>query len=67
VLGILRTRFAPSFYAPSWRLKRRAWSGYGFGHTSHREPGNVRGTVIGKKGRFRIYEHSKEVTYSERS
>jgi hypothetical protein len=42
-----------SFYAPSYRLKQLAWSGYGFGHTSRREPGGMRGTVVGKKGRFR--------------
>ncbi|CAN5815180.1 hypothetical protein BH18ACT11_BH18ACT11_16540 [soil metagenome] len=42
-----------SFYAPSFRLKRLAWSGYGFGHTAPREPSDLRGTVIGKKGRFR--------------
>src|SRR5215211_7304906 len=42
-----------SFYAPSFRLKQLAWSGYGFGHTSRREPGDVRGTVVGKRGRFR--------------
>jgi hypothetical protein len=48
-----------SFYAPSYRLKRRAWSGYGFGHTSRREPGDVRGTVIGKKGRFRFLQTTK--------
>jgi hypothetical protein len=42
-----------SFYAPSFRLKQLAWSGYGFGHTSPRQPGDVRGTVIGRKGRFR--------------
>ena len=48
-----------SFYAPSVRLKRLAWSGYGFGHTSRREPGDVRGTVIGKKGRFRGLQTTK--------
>jgi len=42
-----------SIYAPSFRYKRLAWSGYGFGHTSRREPGDVRGTVVGKRGRFR--------------
>jgi len=42
-----------SFYAPSFRLKQLAWSGYGFGHTSPREPSDLRGTVVGKKGRFR--------------
>ena len=42
-----------SFYAPSFRLKQLARSGYGFGRTARREPGDVRGTVIGKEGRFR--------------
>ena len=42
-----------SIYAPSFRLKQLAWGGYGFGHTSRREPGDVRGTVVGKQGRFR--------------
>ena len=42
-----------SIYAPSFRLKQLAWGGYGFGHTSRREPGDVRGTVVGRKGRFR--------------
>ena len=48
-----------SYCAPSYRLKRLAWSGYGFGHTSRREPGDVRGTVIGKKGRFRGLQSTK--------
>jgi hypothetical protein len=48
-----------SFYAPSYRLKRLAWSGYGFGHTARREPGDVRGTVVGKKGRFRLSRTTK--------
>jgi len=48
-----------SFYAPSYRLKQLAWSGYGFGHTSRREPGDVRGTVIGKKGRFRFAQTTR--------
>jgi hypothetical protein len=42
-----------SFYAPSFRLKRLAWSGYGFGHTTPRHTGDLRGTVVGRKGRFR--------------
>jgi hypothetical protein len=42
-----------SFYAPSYKNKGLAWTGYGFGHTSRREPGDVRGTVIGRKGRFK--------------
>jgi hypothetical protein len=54
-------------YAPSSRNKRLAWTGYGFGHTAPRQPGDVRGTVIGRKGRFRMYVHSKEVTFRERS
>jgi len=48
-----RPRMDLSFYAPSFRLKQLAWGGYGFGHTSRREPGDVRGTVVGRKGRFR--------------
>lgn len=48
-----RLEMGHSFYAPSYRLKQLAWSGYGFGHTSRRQPGDVRGTVTGKKGRFR--------------
>ncbi len=46
-----------SFYAPSLRVKRLAWSGYGFGHTARRKPGDLRGTVVGKQGRFRISWH----------
>jgi hypothetical protein len=42
-----------SIYAPSIRLKQLEWGGYGFGHTARREPGDVRGTVVGRKGRFR--------------
>ena len=42
-----------SFYAPSFRLKQLAWSGYGFGHTMPRHPGDLRGTVVGRQGRFR--------------
>ena len=42
-----------SFYAPSYKNKGLAWTGYGFGHTSRREPGDVRGTVTGRKGRFK--------------
>jgi hypothetical protein len=44
---------APSFYAPSFKLRRFAYSWYGVGHTARREPGDMRGTVVGKKGRFR--------------
>ena len=48
-----RLEMGLSVYAPSFRLKQLAWSGYGFGHTSPREPSDLRGTVVGKKGRFR--------------
>jgi hypothetical protein len=63
-----RTRERPgrslSSYAPSFRLKRLAWSSYGFGHTARREPGDLRGTVIGKKGRFRgLHAHIEEVVF----
>jgi hypothetical protein len=42
------------FYAPSHRYRRLAFGFYGFGHTTVREPGDLRGTVVGKKGRFRV-------------
>ena len=42
------------FYAPSQRYRRLAFGSYGFGHTTVREPGDLRGTVVGKKGRFRV-------------
>jgi hypothetical protein len=54
-------RFARSlrvFYAPSQRYRRLAFGSYGFGHTTVREPGDMRGTVVGKKGRFRVV-HAK--------
>jgi hypothetical protein len=51
--GVRLLAMKRSFYAPSFRLKQLARSGYGFGHTARREPGDVRGTVIGKEGRFR--------------
>jgi hypothetical protein len=43
-----------AFYAPSHRYRRLAFGSYGFGHTTMREPGDLRGTVIGKKGRYRV-------------
>jgi hypothetical protein len=49
----LHTKRAPSFYAPSLMLKKLEWSGYGFGHTARREPGDLRGTVVGRKGGFK--------------
>lgn len=41
------------FFAPSHRLRRLAYTGYGFGHTCLREPGDLRGTVVGRQGRWR--------------
>ena len=40
-------------YAPSHKYRRLAFGSYGFGHTTVREPGDLRGTVIGRKGRYR--------------
>jgi hypothetical protein len=51
----------PSFYAPSLRLKRLAYSRYGVGHTAWRQPGDMRGTVVGKHGRFRSSVRKEEV------
>jgi hypothetical protein len=52
-----------SFYAPSFRLSKLACGWYGVGHTAWREPGNMRGTVVGKKGRFRGSRGSGEVMF----
>jgi hypothetical protein len=48
-----------SCYAPSLRVKRLAYSSYGVGHTAWRHPGDMRGTVVGKKGRFRVLFQTK--------
>ncbi len=40
-------------YAPSTRYEHLAHSSYGFGHTNLRQPGDLRGTAVGIKGRFR--------------
>jgi hypothetical protein len=53
----------PSFYAPSIRLKRLAYSRYGVGHTAWRHPGDMRGTVVGKHGRFKASTYRKEVMF----
>jgi hypothetical protein len=50
-------RVASSLYAPSIALRRFAYGWYGVGHTAQREPGNLRGTVVGKKGRFRSAQY----------
>ncbi len=41
-------------YAPSTRYEHLAHSSYGFGHTNMRQPGDLRGTAVGIKGRFRV-------------
>src|ERR687897_292491 len=51
------TRMPRSLYAPSSALTRFACGWHGVGHTAHREPGNMRGTVVGKQGRFRGPKH----------
>ena len=52
-----------SFYASSFRLRRLACGWYGVGHTAWRQPGNMRGTVVGKKGRFRGSRGTEEVMF----
>ena len=52
-----------NFYPPSFRLSELACGRYGVGHTAWREPGNMRGTVVGKKGRFRGPRHREEVMF----
>ncbi len=53
------TRMDPACYAPSIRYEHLARSSYGVGHTAWRQPGNMRGTVVGKKGRFRHAPETK--------
>ncbi len=57
------TRIRPSFYAPSFRLSKLACGWYGVGHTAWRKPGDMRGTVVGKKGRFWGPRHREEVMF----
>jgi hypothetical protein len=49
----------PSFYAPSFKLRRFSWGCYGVGHTAWRHPGDMRGTVVGKKGRFKSPQRAR--------
>ena len=51
----------PSFYAPSLALSRYASGYYGVGHTAWRQPGDMRGTVVGKQGRFKLFPSREEV------
>lgn len=53
-LAISSFRAMPSFYAPCHRYRRLAFGSYGFGHTTMRQPGDLRGTVVGRKGRYRL-------------
>jgi hypothetical protein len=55
--ALLRT--LPSLFAPSLRVKLFARGEYGFGHTALREPGDLRGTAIGRKGRYRLAIHAR--------
>jgi hypothetical protein len=52
-----------SMYAPSFALSRYACGWYGVGHTNRRQPGDTRGTVMGKKGRFKGPFLRKEVMF----
>ena len=56
-------RMRPSLYAPSYRLSKLACGWYGVGHTALRQPGDMRGNVVGKKGRFRSLRHREEVMF----
>jgi hypothetical protein len=53
----------PSFYAPSFALSGYACGWYGIGHTNRRQPGDMRGTVIGREGRFKDSRCSEEVMF----
>jgi hypothetical protein len=57
------TRRPRSSYAPSSRLSKLACGWYGVGHTAWRQPGNMRGTVVGKKGRFWGPRRREEVMF----
>ncbi len=52
-----------NFYAASFRLSELACGRYGVGHTAWRQPGNMRGTVVGKKGRFWGPRHREGVMF----
>lgn len=49
-------------HAPSFAVGR-----YGVGHTNRRQPGDMRGTVIGKEGRFKgAFAQREEVMFRAR-
>ena len=54
---------ASSFYASASALNRYMCGWYGIGHTNRRHPGDMRGTVIGKQGRFKGPFPRKEVMF----
>jgi hypothetical protein len=59
-LGLIPNFYlAPSFYAPSFKLRMFVCGWYGVGHTAWRRPGDMRGTVVGKKGRFKGPQHMR--------
>ena len=39
---------------PPYLVAGNRFGSYGFGHTTLREPGDLRGTVVGRKGRYRV-------------
>jgi hypothetical protein len=53
----------PSIYAPSFALSRYSCGYYGVGHTAWRQPGDMRGTVVGKQGRFKLFPSREEVMF----
>jgi hypothetical protein len=48
------TRKRVACYKTSTCYEHLAHSSYGFGHTNLRQPGDLRGTAVGIKGRFRM-------------
>ena len=61
--GEPHSRRLGSIYAPSYRVSKLACGWYGVGHTAWRKPGDMRGTVVGKKGRFWGPRHRVEVMF----
>jgi hypothetical protein len=53
----------PSVFVPSFALSRCTCGYYGVGHTAWRQPGDMRGTVVGKKGRFKALPSREEVMF----
>jgi hypothetical protein len=51
--SMLRNTTAAFVYAALPKYEHLFWGPYGVGHTAWRRPGDMRGTVVGKKGRWR--------------